>query len=221
MVQAEAYRTPLPHRLEGVPVVKFLVGPDEAVFHVHRNLLYDASPVFKAAFSGNFQEASEMSMPLPDDDKDSVQRMILWLYTRKLELTVPVSAETSEECYMQLAKLNTLADKYAIRLLKNHIVDELFRLSELPINFKFKQPQMRVIAYVYHNTTRGSSFRKLMVAWYACGVGLEFYDQETTRDRLAEPSQEFAIDLVVALAARVKNPHGTSAFTQPSSVHHE
>ena len=89
------------------------------MFHVHQDLLFDASPVMKAAFSGNFQEASDRSMSLPDDDKSSVERMLKWLYTRKLELTVPVSIETSHECYMQLAQLNTLADKYDVYLLKN------------------------------------------------------------------------------------------------------
>lgn len=219
MVQAKAYRTPLPHRLEGVPVVKFLVGPDMAVFHVHQNLLYDASPVFKAAFSGDFREASELSMPLPDDDKNSVQRMIQWLYTKKIELTVPVSAKTSEECYMQMAKLNTIADKYDICQLKNHIVDELFDLKKPPRYFQ--PPQLAIAVYVYNNTTGGSSFRKLLVAWYVYHIDLKWYDLEGTQDMLVEAPQDFAIDLARALGARLKYPDRSSPFTLPSSVYHE
>ncbi|KAF6229857.1 hypothetical protein HO133_004194 [Letharia lupina] len=206
-------------KLEGVTVVTFEVGPDKAVFQVHQNLLCDASTVFKAAFSGNFREASERSMSLPDHDKDSVGRMIQWLYTRKFELTFPVSSETSGECYMQLAKLNTLADKYDIYLLKNQIVDELFDLTKPPRGFK--APQISVVAYVFNNTTEGSSFRKLLVAWYAYRIDLEWYDFDNTKAALAEVSQEFTIDLVVALGVRQKYPERRSPFTLPSSVYHE
>lgn len=158
-------------------------------------------------------------MSLPDHDKDSVGRMIQWLYTRKFELTFPVSSETSRECYMQLAKLNTLADKYDIYLLKNQIVDELFDLTKPPRNFK--PPHISVVADVFNNTTEGSSFRKLLVAWYAYNIDLEWYDFDTTKATLAKASQEFAIDLVVALGVRQKYPERPSPLTLPSSVYHE
>ena len=200
-------------------MVTFHVGPDKTVFQVHQNILFDASPVFKAAFCGNFQEASERSMPLPDDDKDSVGRMISWLYTKVFELTVPVSNETSEECYMQLAKLNTLADKYDIYSLKNQIIDELFKLTKKPRYIM--PPQTPIVEYVYNNTTNGSSFRKLMVAWYAFKIDLGWYDLETTRDELAEISQDFAIDLVMELGARHAHPDRNSPFKLPASVFYE
>ena len=158
-------------------------------------------------------------MSLPDDDKDSVGRMIQWLYTRKIELTTPVSKETSEECYMQLAMLNTVADKYDIFLLKNHIVDELVDLTKSPRNFQ--PPPMPVVTYVYNNTTGASSFRDMMVAWYAYGIDLKWYELDNTKMRLAEASQGFAIDLVVVLAARLKYPKRPRPLSLPSSSYHE
>ena len=141
-------------------------------------------------------------MSLPDHDSGSVERMIQWLYTREFKLTVPVSSETSEECYMQLAELNTLADKYDIYLLKNRIVDELFDLTKSPRNIK--PPQLSVVAYVYDNTTEGSSFRKLMVAWYAHRIDFAWYDKGINGDQLANVSQDFAIDLAMEFGARQK-----------------
>lgn len=158
-------------------------------------------------------------MLLPDHDKDSVERMISWLYTKKFELTVPVSVETSAECYMQLAKLNTLADMYDIYLLQNRIVDELYDLTKPPKDVK--PPQLPVITYVYDNTTGGSSFRKLLVAWYAYSINFEWYDKKTTRDALAKVSHEFAIDLALALGTRQKYPDRKSSFNLPSSVFYE
>lgn len=158
-------------------------------------------------------------MSLPDDDKDSVGRMISWLYSRKLDLTVPVSEETAEECYWQLARLNTLADKYDIYLLKNHIIDKVFDLKLASGNFKV--PPLAVVAYIYNNTTEKSSLRKLMVAWSAYHVDCVWYDRGSTRGLLAELPHEFAIDLVMALGARQKYPNRSSPFTQPSSAYHE
>ena len=158
-------------------------------------------------------------MPLPDDDKDSIGRMISWLYTKKFELTVPVSDETSEECYMQLAKLNTLADKYDIYLLKNQIVDELFGLEKGPN--KTRPPQIPIVKYVYNNTTTGSAFRKLMVAWHAFRIDFTWYDKETTRNVLAVIPQEYVIDLVMELGARQAHPDRSSPFELPASVFYE
>ena len=61
-------------------------------------------------------------MPLPDDDKELIGSMIQWLYTKKLHLTIPVSKKTSNVCYMELAKLNALAEQYNIRPLRDDII---------------------------------------------------------------------------------------------------
>lgn len=158
-------------------------------------------------------------MALPDDDKDSVGRLISWLYTKKFELTVPTCYQTSDECYIQLAKLNTLADKYDICLLKNRIVDELFGLQKGPNNIR--PPQIPTVKYVYDNTTTGSSFRKLMVAWYTFHINVNCYDKETTRALLAETPQEFTVDLVMEFGARRGHPDRSSPFTLPASVFYE
>ena len=202
-----------------MPVVTFYVGPDKVVFHVHQNLLFDASPVFKAAFSGNFKEASERSMTLPDDEKDFFGSMIQWLYTQKLHLTMPVSLETSNVCYMKLAKLNALAEKYDIRSLKNDIIDKLFDLGPTPK--KFKPPQIPPTRYVYDTTSERSSFRKLLVAWNTYHIDYVWYEKDTTRNMLAGVSPDFALDLAIEFGLRQKDPDRKSPFTRPSKDFHE
>lgn len=158
-------------------------------------------------------------MLLPDDDKDSVGRMIQWLYTKKFGLIFPICEKTSAECYMQLARLNTLADKYDMYQLKNDIVDDLFDLSKSPRNIL--PPQMPVVKYVYNNTTAESSFRKLLVAWYVYGVDGAWYSWETTRDQIACVSQDFAVDLAIAIGIKQHNPKKRNPSTLPSSTFHE
>ena len=158
-------------------------------------------------------------MALPEDDHGSVRRMVQWLYARKCELTDPVSVETFEECFMQLAKLNTLADKYDMHLLKNYIIDELFHLVKPPGSFR--PPQVPVAVYVYNNTPRESSFRKLLVAWFVYGIDLTWYHSDTAKESLATAPHEFAIDLAMALAVRAEIPYRASPFTHPSSTWYE
>ena len=59
-----------------------------------------------------------------------------------------------------------------------------------------------------------------MVAWYAYGIDFEWYE-DATKSAIAGVSQEFAIDLVIALAARISDPGQKSPFTGPSSAYHE
>ena len=41
-------------KFQNNPIVTLNVGPDKHTFHVHQELLFKSSPVFKAAFSGAY-----------------------------------------------------------------------------------------------------------------------------------------------------------------------
>ena len=157
-------------------------------------------------------------MSLPEDDRDSVGRLIQWLYTKKFDLVDPVCGDTSSEHFMQLAQLNTLAEKYDIYLLKNDIVDALFKYVNSCQSFFFT---IRVMKYLYKNTTSASTFRKLMIALHVYEIDPKWYENEAIRDDFATISQDFAIELTMALGARLAHPDRESPFEQPSSDFHE
>ena len=158
-------------------------------------------------------------MTLPDDEKDSFGCMIQWLYTRKLHLSTPISKEASKACYMELAKLNALAEKYDIRSLRNDIIDQVYELKNLPKDSS--PPHIPAIRYVYKTTSERSSLRKLMVAWAAYHIDFEWYERDNIRDTLAEISPDFAIDLAIEFGLRQKDPARKSPFTRPSKDFHE
>ena len=190
------------------PIVTLDVGPDKHTFHVHQEILFDYSPVFKAAFSGECRESSEHRMALPEDDPETVEHFMQWLYYNSLGLTKGVCSETWNERYWQLARLNTFADKFDVGLLKNSIIDELFALAPKSDAIP---PQPSVIAYIYENTTQTSSLRKLIVAWYAWHINRNWY---TTSGALAclENTPTFAADLAIALSQRVHDPNLKNPF---------
>lgn len=156
-------------------------------------------------------------MNLPDDDVDAVKRMLQWLYTQQLKLTNIISEADSAACYLELAKLNTVVDKYNVMTLKNIIIDKLFELTKGPHNVK--PPQMPIVYYIYNNTTASSAFRKVLVAWYTWNIDFEWYKKSSTQGILHSYS-EFAGDLAIALA-RKSAFRETNPLLGPSSAFHE
>ena len=108
------------------PVVSLVVGDDKTCFTVHRDLLCEASSFFKAAFmgAGEFKETSEQSMSLPEDNADTFELLVKWLYRKSL--SDPDRKLGWETEYFYLARLDILADKYDITGMRNDIIDALF-----------------------------------------------------------------------------------------------
>ena len=198
-------------------IVTLNVGPDKRTFHVHQELLFKHSPVFKAAFSGECRESSERCIALPEDDPEIVERFMQWLYFKSLGLTKGISPETCEERYWQLANMNTLADKFDVGLLKNSIIDEFFAESKQPDSWI---PGPLAIGYIYENTTESSSLRKLMVDIYVWQTNYEFHTRRDVRAGL-EIIPTFAADFAIALSRRVQDPSLESPFDSDPSSYYE
>lgn len=186
-------------------------------FYIHRDLICNESSVFKAAFSGEFKEASNQSIDLKDQDVEAVERMVQWLYSGQYEL-VKWSSEDDENTastrYWQLAKLNTLADKYNIIGLSNTIIDQLYILHSK--NFV---PQLEIAAYVYDNTTENSAFRKLFIAWYAWEIDMKWYQNDSARKSLLE-IPEMAVDIAIAFGIKASDPAKKTPFRYDKSKYY-
>ena len=203
-------------KFQNNPIVTLDVGPDKHTFHVHEEILFKFSPVFKAAFSGACRESSDRRMALPEDDPEIVERLMHWLYCRSLGLTKAVCSKTANEHYWQLARLNTLADKFDVGLLKNSIIDELFAMQMTNV----RPPQSPVIGYIYENTPETSSLRKLLVGWYAWHINFDWYTTSGAQASLGK-SPMFAADLAIAMSQRVLDPNLKSPFSSEPSSYYE
>ena len=62
-------------------IVEIVAGPEKRRLMVHKRLLCQNSPYFEAAFNGNFKEASENRLELPDESSDVAEEFVFWLYT--------------------------------------------------------------------------------------------------------------------------------------------
>lgn len=204
------------------------MGEEKIPVYVHLDVLCDESSVFKAAFFGNFTEATMKSMDLPEDDVESVERMIQWLYFNDYELVKwshkdgeIKAAKSQQKCYWQLAKLNTLADKYHIIGLSDSIIDQLYILHSkwFPPGKKWWYPTIDMAAYVYNNTPENSSFRKLLVAFYAWDIHMNWVqDAKIQKQLLGVPG--LAVDIIIAWSIQDSDPDHNAPFEYDKSEYY-
>lgn len=64
------------------PTVSLSVGRDSIRFHANENLLCQL-PFFRAALKGEFKEAQEKSIKMPEDSPTAIPALIEYLYTGK------------------------------------------------------------------------------------------------------------------------------------------
>ena len=67
-----------------MPVV---VGREQQVFNIHKELLCAASSYFSAAFKGNFKEADTQRIEILDEDVTVFKYFQVWLYSKKVHTT--------------------------------------------------------------------------------------------------------------------------------------
>ena len=181
-------------------MVTLYVGKDREVFCIHRNLLCNASPVFRAALIGNFRESSEHSMDLPEEDVGSVNRLVQWLYAKRYELDDAFSEEHLHARFWQLGRLNALADKYDIITLRNDIAKMffiLFKSQRVPR----LQPSTDLVEYVYTNSSKRCALRDLLAAVYCWKVNYSWYSEVGVQDKL-NSIPAFGGDIAIAMAQR-------------------
>lgn len=84
------------------------MGEGKRVFIVPKELLYSVSEYFKAALEGNFKEATEQKVELPDDDPEVVERVLLWAYTGKI---LDQGETVDDMSFMNLAGIYVFAER--------------------------------------------------------------------------------------------------------------
>ncbi|KAI5206363.1 hypothetical protein E4T39_02519 [Aureobasidium subglaciale] len=117
------------------------VGAENKGFTIHKNLLCFYSDYFRGAFNGNFKEANEKKMSLPDDN--------LGLFCAGSDLQSRV-----------LIKLWFFGDKYLAPAFQNLAMDCLVkRINENGLKTNV------VVNNIYNNTMSGSPLRRVVVDW--------------------------------------------------------
>ncbi|EON67205.1 hypothetical protein W97_06458 [Coniosporium apollinis CBS 100218] len=139
-------------------MVTIKVGRQKQAFFAHKGLICNYSTYFKAAFHGQFREATAGAVELDNDDVEVFKTFFGWMYTGKLfepssePGKVPLTANL-------LAKIYVFGDARGIPDLKNAAIDAFVD----KIIDDWNNVPASTIPYIYDNTPEDSKLRKLLV----------------------------------------------------------
>jgi hypothetical protein len=131
--------------------VTLIVGKEKKAYILHKNLLCLYSDYFRAAFNGQFKEATERKLELPDVETSLFDEFQVWLYTR--ELQGPPGLQ-----FRFLTDMWILGDQHQIPLLQNQAMDKIF--AKRAENNCFA---ISVVPEVFAKTAAGSPLRKAVI----------------------------------------------------------
>ncbi|GBN22031.1 Speckle-type POZ protein [Araneus ventricosus] len=117
-------------------------------FNVHKNILSARSSVFKTMFSTDMREKSNDCVIIEDLEADTVRRMLVFLYSDKLE---DLDWESAKSLYFAADKYNIVALKYGCSdILMNNLQPsescDLLLLSDIHQDEELKKAVQRYIA---------------------------------------------------------------------------
>jgi hypothetical protein len=198
-------------------------------FSIHEALLIARSEFFKNAMNGDWKEAEEKLIKLPEDDPDTFALYEQLVYTGCVpafgeftdrvfrcfdKSTVCNQKDVCEAEYTSLARLYVLAEKLqdieaknaSVRALISKVNHEGQHIDDIDLGPCL--PSLTTIKTIYEGTTKDCPGRRALQDCYV------WYGQENSLDEITDGKQlprEFLYDLAVAgLAYRQQPSNGMS-----------
>ena len=169
-------------------IIYIEIGLAGTRFGIHRGLLCEYSAYFRAALLGNFPEATEGVVRLPDEEVEVFELVNGWLYTQTIPDMLEAGVETLS-CL--LVELYIFGERTAMPKLQNDTIDAIIRTTtrQLLINTK-------VIPRAYEETPKSSPLRKLLVDIFA----LTFAEEGGGGwENMPELLPEFLLDVIMEM----------------------
>ena len=151
-------------------MVDILVGPERELFRLHKQLLCRICEYFNKALTGNFKEAQENSLALPEENSNAFALFVNWVYRS----TVPVKNTSGAEDNVALYNLYIFAEKICLPGLANKAMNAIRELhNRLPVDALWHSD---LVVNVYNNTEKGSALRRYCVHKMVFDFSMEFED---------------------------------------------
>lgn len=137
---------------------------------VHKNLVCRDSSFFKAACKGAFREAQSNEVKLPDDEPETFDNFVQWLYTRDFEKPATEVGGPDWECFFDTY---VLADKLGAPKFSNYVMNVMVHEAETRWDQELSLPDAAAVCVAYENTPGSSPLRRFLVDLYCCNNRLE------------------------------------------------
>ena len=181
-------------------MVTLYVGENKLKFHLHANVLFDASPVLCRAFTSDSEVGLKETLDLPDDNAGLFDRLITCIYSKSFDIQMFEDATSNGEREVKAAELFALAEKYDVETVTLNIAIGLYaharenRYEHPPYGHRKNIPPERLAVEIADAcTSRDSILRKVFIDWWSvCDVR-----GDTDLRNWLSTVPEFASDLVV------------------------
>ena len=193
-------------------MIDVFVGAEQKKFHLHRDLLCDRSEYFKACFEGNFKEAQQKELFLPEEDIESFDLFVRWLYG------APLKEVSSDDDLLIYLALIVLANKLCLEYLRNETMDHILRFHRrTPGSVRYE-----CLHYIYQNISSQDHIRNYSVCLAAWMTVWKLQPQLTADCiRLIREGGDLAVDFTFRLSifhAMSKGDHEAIACLDPRKV---
>lgn len=155
---------------------------------MHKRTLCNVSPFFNAKFEGNFLEAREQVLELPDESIAVFKLFQLWVYTDSILTNNEIEGGVIAS---SLSGLYIFGEKYGIPDLQNLAIDIVIDQIEVTHEFSTKH-----LHKVYDDTPDTAPLRRLLVDYMACKCILT--PSKLVEERRQEMPKDFLFDLIFA-----------------------
>jgi hypothetical protein len=162
------------------------------------------SSFFRAALEGDFREASENVVKLPEEQEPVFKKFLHWLY---FDYTAPRVSEQMDQseaskrsraAMAELIELYLLADRLGIPSLTEDVVKEF---HECVTNPRFVYP-LQICKIIYNLPITAEPLRRMVVALFVWRVDVtQFAVDENIQATLRECS-DFAADILAGMGRR-------------------
>jgi BTB/POZ domain len=203
--QSAALRTGLIiTRFQDASTATIFVGPQRSAFVAHIDLLCENLEYFQAALLGQFAESTK-EVALTDQDADSFEYFVQWLYKRSLkdaQLTTDTVSPKVAVKWATVTEVYVLAQYLQAPKLCNKLLDMIrshMRPSPLSYRHSFALPESHAVNLVYSKTPHDSNLRKLIVSVFLREKDEGMWnDAQERKDWLRKLPVDFCHDLLIA-----------------------
>lgn len=144
--------------------VAVFVGPWETKFSVHKDFLCEVSVYFRAALTGDFEEAEKEEIFLAEQDDDVFEIFVDWLYTKTMK-TDSVTIKKGKCVEWETAvKIYVFGQYIQCARLCNDLLDTIWGILLQYRNYTV--PDDYIIRLIYAETPQECGFRKLIASLF-------------------------------------------------------
>ncbi|ERF77048.1 hypothetical protein EPUS_07954 [Endocarpon pusillum Z07020] len=199
--------SPSPKRLryQNTSAVTVFVGQQATPFVAHKEFLCEVSDYFKAALTGQFAEAKEDKVNLPEQKAHVFDDFLTWLYGGSLDSLALRKLKTGlghELDWEHIRDLYVFAKYIQCPKFSNHLLSTVWKSSISVLIIRSPAPE--AVTLIYQDTAESCGLRRLVVGFFMQNRDKsDWTDPKESKDWISKFPTEFCCEVLVQTTRQV------------------